>query len=181
MDYLYDAINLNIMFKYYVISFMIALLTGIIAVFLNRKRILSKVQSMVLVLLIVYLFLVFASTIFCRTPKSYYSYQLIPFWSYHAILSGTTKLLWENILNIVMLLPIGLLLPILMGSKVSIDRGKNIIFTGFLISVIIEFLQLVLKRGLFEFDDIFHNTLGVAIGYGVYRGILTLGNIRCRD
>jgi glycopeptide antibiotics resistance protein len=43
-------------------------------------------------------------------------------------------------------------------------RPGRIILIGFLISLTIEILQLVTKRGLFEFDDIFHNTLGVAIG-----------------
>jgi glycopeptide antibiotics resistance protein len=39
---------------------------------------------------------------------------------------------------------------------------------GFLTSFTIELLQLILKRGLFEFDDMFHNTIGVGIGYGVW-------------
>lgn len=42
---------------------------------------------------------------------------------------------------------------------------------GFSFSVCIEFLQLVWKRGTCEFDDIFHNTLGCMIGYGIYKGI----------
>jgi glycopeptide antibiotics resistance protein len=71
-----------------------------------------------------------------------------------------------------MLLPIGILLPIVLGA-VWKDASKNIfvrvVLIGFFISLTIEILQLVMKRGLFEFDDMFHNTLGVAIGYWIYQ------------
>lgn len=42
-----------------------------------------------------------------------------------------------------------------------------VLFAGILLSVGIEALQLYLKRGLCETDDIIHNTLGCLIGYGV--------------
>ena len=31
----------------------------------------------------------------------------------------------------------------------------------------IELVQLMSRRGLFEFDDIIHNTIGTAIGFGL--------------
>ena len=33
----------------------------------------------------------------------------------------------------------------------------------------LEVFQLITKRGYFEIDDLIHNTLGVVIGYGLYR------------
>ena len=33
------------------------------------------------------------------------------------------------------------------------------------LSLCVELLQLVLKRGLCEFDDVFHNVLGSMVGY----------------
>ena len=47
---------------------------------------------------------------------------------------------------------------------------------GFVFSSVIELSQLVLKRGLCEFDDVFHNTLGCAVGYGV--GVMMIGKVR---
>ena len=47
---------------------------------------------------------------------------------------------------------------------------------GFVFSSVIELSQLVLKRGLCEFDDVFHNTLGCVIGYGV--GVMMLWGVR---
>lgn len=40
---------------------------------------------------------------------------------------------------------------------------------GFIFIVFIECMQLVLKRGIFDVDDIFNNMLGTMIGYGFYR------------
>ena len=37
-----------------------------------------------------------------------------------------------------------------------------------LISLSIELLQLITSRGLFEFDDVFHNSLGAVIGVGLF-------------
>ena len=39
------------------------------------------------------------------------------------------------------------------------------------VSFVIEVVQLVFKLGLFEFDDIFHNTLGAVIGFVMWRAI----------
>ena len=41
-------------------------------------------------------------------------------------------------------------------------------------SLLIEVLQFAFKRGFVEFDDVFHNVLGCAIGFGVYLGITYL-------
>lgn len=38
----------------------------------------------------------------------------------------------------------------------------------------IEGTQFVLKRGVVEFDDIFNNTLGTLIGYGLIMALLEL-------
>lgn len=64
-----------------------------------------------------------------------------------------------------MLIPVGTIIPCLSKYK----KFAITIASGVSISLFIELLQLVTKRGLFEFDDIIHNTLGVIIGYGIYK------------
>ena len=104
-------------------------------------------------------------------------YQLEVFWSWKEIIHpigrlGTASrydLLLENILNIVMLLPIGIFLPLAYGKKIDWKVGLLI---GIGISFSIELLQLVLCRGLFEFDDIIHNSLGFLIGILISNRIL---------
>lgn len=73
----------------------------------------------------------------------------------------------EILLNILMLVPCGILLPLIY--KIKKSKFMNTILTGMVISCCIEALQLILRRGLFEFDDIIHNTIGCAVGYGVYK------------
>ena len=38
-------------------------------------------------------------------------------------------------------------------------------------SLLIEVLKFLFKWGFAEFDDVFHNVLGCAIGFGVYVGV----------
>lgn len=167
MDYIFSLANPKIEPIYFVIAVIIALLAGVVTEYYRRQGRMAKAQSIAMVLLTAYIFLVFASTVFSRVPREYYRYELIPFWSYREILKGSWDLFWENILNVGLLLPIGMLLPMASG-----NRSKNIfqrtLLAGVFISLVIESLQLFLKCGLFEFDDMFHNTIGVAIGYWGY-------------
>jgi glycopeptide antibiotics resistance protein len=185
MDYIVSSADPRINPVYFAIAAIVAILTAVISTYYRKRDKLTTAQSIALTLLTTYIFLVFASTVFSRTPTEDYSYELMPFWSYREIVKGAREshghvwgesLFWEDIFNVFMLLPIGVLLPIISGEngrksgeKSSIEnrtktRPGRIILIGFLISLTIEILQLVTKRGLFEFDDIFHNMFGVAIG-----------------
>jgi hypothetical protein len=52
--------------------------------------------------------------------------------------------------------------------------------TAILFSFTIEMLQLFLMRGLFEWDDVFSNTLGAAIGVALYILVSMLASGKCR-
>ena len=73
-----------------------------------------------------------------------------------------------------MLMAVGILL------KISFPRIrlKKIVIANFALSSAIEILQLILKKGLFEFDDIFHNTLGGIIGWAAVVTILRIKSRR---
>ena len=105
-------------------------------------------------ILAAYLFFILAGTVLIRKPGAL-SYELMPFWSWKV-----PSLRSQIIANILMFIPIGFLLGIKVGWK-----GIPI---AALFSLIIELIQLVTRRGLFEFDDIIHNTLGAVIGFGIY-------------
>ena len=88
----------------------------------------------------------------------------MPFWSYRAILDGKEQYLAENIMNVVAFVPVAVLLGIAI-------RGRNVwtaMLVGAGLSVGIETLQFVFKKGFSELDDVMHNTLRCMIGYGVY-------------
>ena len=83
---------------------------------------------------------------------------LSPLWSYAQWIQGNDVFLKYIVLNILMLLPIGVSLSFVWKSP------KRILIFGFLFSLLIETSQLLTGRGLFEIDDILHNTLGVLLG-----------------
>jgi len=81
---------------------------------------------------------------------------------------------WLNLLlNIALFIPLGFLLPLL--SK-KFENPLLSFSTGFGTSLGLEVLQLFMKRGLFDVDDLFTNTLGNFIGYSCMMFLLTLKN-----
>lgn len=126
-------------------------------------------------LFITYMFLLLTSTLFTR-ETSVRNYNLVPFWSYVSIWKySSMTLLAENLLNIIMFMPVGFLLPGAMGVSAADLVGRKhkwilwITYFGLGLSVMIEFMQLIFCKGLFEFDDMIHNTLGAILGYLLWR------------
>lgn len=73
---------------------------------------------------------------------------------------------WANVLlNIAMFVPLGILLPWIhkLFRKWCVMLGS-----GFTFSLAIEIFQAITRRGLFDVDDLFANTLGAIFGYGLY-------------
>ncbi|MGN0436209.1 MAG: VanZ family protein [Wujia sp.] len=131
----------------------------LIFLLINNKIRLS--QALAALLGYIYMGFVFATTLFTRVPGAR-KYELIPFWSWNEVLFHGDRLLLEEILlNIIMLFPVGILLPVLCRKKLEWWKG---FITGALISAVIEVLQLLLRRGWFEWDDMIHNGLGCMIG-----------------
>ena len=108
------------------------------------------------------MFWIMAYTVLKRDPGELLSYGFTPFWSYKALFFGgfnpvsSSELKIQIIANIAMFVPIGLLTGM-------IWRWRGLLF-GLFFSISIEIIQLITRRGLFEFDDMMHNTLGTAIG-----------------
>lgn len=120
-------------------------------------------------LLAEYVFLLYCSTVIFRSASSLREYDFIPFWSYRAYFSGEDRtLLAENIMNIAVFIPVGLLLGLTFRSM----SWLHAILIGACLSVGIEVLQFAFVRGFAEFDDVMHNTLGCVMGYGLFRLLL---------
>lgn len=119
-------------------------------------------------MLVIYVLIILASTVLTRGSlydtewRELVNLNLIDTWSER--LSGDFYGKSELLLNFCMLLPVGVLFP--WATK------RGIVLTaiaGLGLIVVIEFAQLVTRRGFFELTDIFDNTVGVIIGYGIYR------------
>lgn len=122
-------------------------------------------------LLVGYLLWIYSMTVIFRDVQAMRSFSLNPFWSYRAIKAGDPLLLVQDIMNVVAFIPVGLLL----GYVFDKIRWWQVLLAGVLISLGIESLQFMLKRGFAEFDDVLHNGLGCLVGYGGFVGGSWLG------
>ncbi len=66
----------------------------------------------------------------------------------------------DLILNIVCFIPVGLLIGLLLEKH----RLAKALLVGLLVSLTIEFSQLIWHRGVFDVNDLFNNALGALIG-----------------
>jgi glycopeptide antibiotics resistance protein len=81
----------------------------------------------------------------------------------------------EMILNVLIFIPLGLYVGILF-QKLTATRK---ILSFFLVSLICEVLQFILKIGAFDITDIINNTFGGIIGLMLFKGITkVLGDAR---
>ena len=112
-------------------------------------------------LLIEYIFLLFCSTAIFRTSGDTRQYDFHPFWSY-----SRPDLFVENLMNVVVFIPVGLLLGIAFKQM----TWWKALLIGCGISVTIETLQFFLMRGFSEVDDVMHNTMGCLLGWFMVKG-----------
>jgi glycopeptide antibiotics resistance protein len=128
-------------------------------------------------LLIEYIILLYCSTVFYRAVLETRQYDLRPFWSYVAIQDGRVELLPENIMNVLVFIPVGLLLNV---APKQMTWWKAVLI-GCGISVTIETLQFFFMRGFSEVDDVVHNTLGTLIGFGILSFFRIIFKIRYKN
>lgn len=99
-----------------------------------------------------------------------YRYNLVLFKEIHRFIQyrnllGAESFVVNVIGNILAFAPFGFLLPVLS------EKYRKFFFTTFLclfFSVCVETIQLLLKVGIFDVDDIFLNTIGGMAGYIAY-------------
>ena len=106
-------------------------------------------------LLVGYAFLILAETVLIRKSFVGEHIKFELFWSWRQWKVQQSQI----ITNVIMFVPVGVLAGWLW-------KWKGMLVAAGL-SVVIEILQLVTSRGLCEFDDVFHNIIGAAIGVGV--------------
>lgn len=75
-------------------------------------------------------------------------------------------LLLNLIGNVAMFIPSGIVLPIVYK---QLDTFRKVFFAGACISLCIEIAQLPFSVRATDIDDLILNTVGVMIGYGIYR------------
>ena len=148
--------------KYFVLALVVVVLGIITGLYLTRKDFSSFVRNSLFSLLIGYVFFVLCVTILFRESSGDLKYYVYPFWSYDVL---NYKIIAQLILNVLLFVPLGFLL----GATMKGTKWILPIKIGCLLSVMIEETQLFTTRGVCNIDDVIHNTLGCAIGYGIYK------------
>lgn len=148
------------------------LLPGVRALLRSRPRLFAAVKA---VIFLVYIAGYLNETLLFRPVMRYRTAEWELLWSYRkalalpdgmrSFLNGTVEVtsmpMLDNILlNILLFVPMGYLLPFTFERI----RPWQIVAIAFATSAATEVIQLTLKIGWFEFDDILNNTMGGLVG-----------------
>ena len=117
-----------------------------VSIFLYKKHKFNKLQCSAAILLSLYIVVLLYFTVTGR-----YSHELL--------------------INFVMLMPVGFLLPVVINAK---HKYLITMALSLLLTVFIETMQLITKCGSFEIDDIINNFVGAVLGMLIY---MMLNNI----
>lgn len=139
------------------------LVVGFALIFSHQK--VQRTQKISRLILVEWVVLIFCSTIIFREARTERTISLVPLSSYFCIAENSylEEVAVINLLNICMFLPVGFLLRCGYRNVTC----KKVFLVGLLLSASIEFLQMLLCKGLCEIDDIIHNVAGCMLGYGI--------------
>ena len=149
----------------------ILLVYNLIRKFRKQKKVMIPTgRLLVCAVFIIYLVVVVGATMLRYRMHSFAGGigEIYPlFYSYKEAWNHFSAREWRNIiLNIMMFVPFGFLLPLV--SKKFQAFWKTYL-AGFLFTFLIEMTQLLFHLGICELDDFMNNTVGAMIGYGFYR------------
>lgn len=132
----------------------------------------KHIKNMGFILFLTYIcflvyFLFFAEEYSRNIISESYRYNFIPFKEIIRFLNyrmqlGTRAVLINLVGNIGAFIPFGLFVPII---SIKLRKPGKVILLGMLLSIAVEFIQLVTRVGCCDVDDVILNTLGTIIGY----------------
>lgn len=142
----------------------------------------SVLQYAVVTVFVIYLLVVIHSVvlpIYITTVDFERALTRFPRWNFNLV-PFARLYVRDFVLNVALFVPLGLLLPLLL---VRFDSLRRMAFFGFRVAVIIEGLQLLLTMFFgsgrsVDINDMIANTLGVVVGYALFRLGLRIDPIR---
>lgn len=94
---------------------------------------------------------------------------------FNSIHIESTESLKGIILNILLFIPFGYMLPCIFR---KLQKALwSVILIGFICSLLTETVQLVTHLGWFDLDDLLNNTIGCIVGIILYRGFLRIREV----
>lgn len=116
----------------------------------------------------VYIFTLFVITVLSRGPRGEDLPDIfIPFYEYYYIIKNGLPWYYDNmillnVVNIALFIPYGILAREITRKKILFP-----LLSGLVLSLVIEIIQMLTDRGLFDINDIMYNTLGAMAGCGI--------------
>lgn len=139
---------------------------------LKGKRSLTIRHTTVGAILAGYTIIVLCVTFFSRVPDYGRVPILQPFSGYRLAWNSFDLRSWQNnIFNILMFVPLGILLPMFHGRYCKAWRT---ILLGAIFTLLIETFQLITGYGIFDTGDLLNNMLGTIFGYCLIMSLYTL-------
>lgn len=127
-------------------------------------------ERILYILLIIYMLFFLSQTLLLRGSNERRA-NLTPFWTIRHALRGDMCRFQLLVINILLTVPIGYLMAAAAWKK-SITDKKRVFAVCVLLFVFVEVTQYISGRGLSEFDDVFHNSLGALLGIICFYGPL---------
>lgn len=153
---------------------------------LRRKRNCAYYKRLLSAISFLYAFFLLYATLLSRTVAKSPIYRLEPMlslrqaisveggiWSllqgdFAAIQLNNPQSLEAIAVNLLLMVPIGYLLPSLLDVRGKEARWWQVLLAGSLLSVAIEVVQFVTHLGTLDVDDWLFNSVGAAVGYVFY-------------
>lgn len=137
-------------------------MTGIVVLLVMKYLNYNKRDRIVTSIFAIYISVIIQGTILLRPIGMINEIVLKPF----PIVGGARYMILYAVANALAFMPLGILLPLVWEKA---QRTKVCVFTGLLLSLFIETMQLILCCGVVQTEDLIMNTLGTYIGYRLYR------------
>lgn len=134
----------------------------------DRKNTISAYLQVYAIVVVIW------ATLLIRTPGLEPQANLVPLWSwYRGFILNNVGVRNQIYANIVLFIPFGFF-----SYSCKARPLRFFLLRGFLLSLFIEVCQYFLCLGLFEWDDILHNSLGCLMGAACGKIVKSIGNLQ---
>ena len=149
-----------------IISIMLLAALCVLFVLLYKHKKINVIQLVASLVFSAYVVFVLYYTVLGRYSQEEYTFQIYIYKSYKYLIEDFGKhSLRQVVLNIIMLIPFGFLMPIVIKAK---RKYLITLLSALAFILFIESMQLIMQCGTFEVDDIFNNFIGAVIGMLLY-------------
>lgn len=151
-----------------VIALAIGLVLFLIYILLKKFNLIqsmTKTKLLIIFMFIIYIIFVCSGTLIRRHSFDAPAYDLSLFHSYKTAWYEYSLRAFQLIfINISLFIPLGVFLPLLHN---KLKKWLPTLFISIVLSTLLEALQLITHRGVFEIDGILNKILGALIGFGI--------------